>query len=100
MADEFLKHMDERFEHVNQRFDHVNERFNHLNGLADQHLQGIHQRFDDVQRRMQQGFAHVNQRFDELRAEVRSLRTIMFTLYVPIVVAVVGGMVKVLFFSN
>jgi heme/copper-type cytochrome/quinol oxidase subunit 2 len=51
-----------------------------------------------------QRFEQVDKRFDDVQAEIRSLRTIMFTLYVPIVVAVagtfVGVAVKFLFFNS
>ena len=100
---EFMRRMDDRFDHVNQRFDHVNE-------LADQRYDNMNQRFLDLEKRTEQGFVHVEQRFeqvdkrlDDVQAEVRSLRTMMLTLYVPIVIAVAGAIVasavKYLFFS-
>ena len=95
MADEFV-----RTGEFGQFVKRIDERFDHVNELADQRFDSVSQRFFDMQKRMEQGFTHVDQRFDDIRAEVRSLRTIMFTLYVPIVVAVVGAVVKFLFFNN
>ena len=95
MADEFV-----RTGEFGQFVKRIDERFDHLNELADQRFDSVSQRFFDMQKRMEQGFTHVDQRFDDIRAEVRSLRTIMFTLYVPIVVAVVGAVVKFLFFNS
>jgi len=89
----------------------MEERFDHMNELADQRFDSMNQRFLDIEKRMEQLSASVDQRFeqvdkrlDDVQGEIRSLRTIMFTLYVPIVVAVagaiVGAAVKFLFFNN
>lgn len=117
MADEFV-----RTEHFGDFVKRMDERFDHVNELADQRFDSVKQRFLDVEKRMEQGFTHIEQRlddqnkyvhqrfeqvdkrFDDVQAEIRSLRTIMFALYVPIVVAVagaiVGTVVKFLFFNN
>ena len=101
---EFMKRVDERFDHVNE--------------LADQRFDSINQRFLDLEKRMEQGFFHaekareqnfvylnqrlddVSKRFDDVQAEIRSLRTLIVALYTPIILGVLGAVLKYLFFSS
>lgn len=102
MADEYVRvgQFGEFVKRIDERFDHVNE-------LADQRFDSMNQRFLDLEKRMEQGFVHVDRRFEQvdrrldgLQSEIRSLRTLMVALYTPIILGILGAVVKYLFFSN
>ena len=50
---------------------------------------GVNQRFDDMPRR-----------FDSLEKRFDDLRTLMVVMYTPLAIAILGALVKWLFFTN
>ena len=80
MADRFLgveKRMEEGFAHaakereqnfvqLNQRLDDVNNRFDDMNRSVDQRFGQVDKRFDDMNRSMDQRFDQVDKRFDDM----------------------------------
>ena len=57
------------------------------------------ERFDHVDRRFDSLEQRIDQRFDSIQAEMRSMRTMMLALHVPVVVAILGAVAKYLFFD-
>ena len=49
---------------------------------------------------MNRRFDNVSKHFDGVQAEIRSLRTLIVALHTPIVLGVLGAIVKYLFFSS
>ena len=87
---EFVKRMDERFDHVNE--------------LADQRLELINQRLADAEKAREQNFMHINQRFDSLEkrmdqfhADMLQMRNWLAWLYGLMVFGFIGAIALILF---
>lgn len=81
--DEYTKRMDERFDHVVGRTD---------------------ERFYSLEKRMEEGFAHVGQRFDgldrrmdQLHADMLQMRNWLVWLFGLVVFGFIGSIVLILF---
>ena len=64
-----------------------------------QNVVHLGQRFDDLKESFNQRFEGVDQRLDDLRADIRSLRTLVLGLHTPVVLAILGAALKYLFFQ-
>jgi hypothetical protein len=53
-------------------------------------------RLDDLSKRMDAGFARVDRELGELRTEVRDLRQLMFMLWGPTMLGIIGMIATVL----
>ena len=104
--EEFTKRMEQGFHHadqrhndllavMNQRFDQVDQRHKDLLRTLDQRFTESDQRFAQVDQR----FAQVDQRFTELRQDIRTLNTAVQRQMWALIAVVLGGAIKVLFFS-
>ena len=111
---EFVKRVEERFDHANelatQRYDSLNQRLADAEKAREQNLLHVDQRFESVAQRFEsvdqrfesiaQRFESVNQHFANLEKRFDDLRTMLVVMYTPIALAILGAVVKILFFSK
>jgi hypothetical protein len=70
---------------LDDRFNSVDERFN-----------SVDRRFDALESKMDAGFARVDREISDLRTEVRDLRQLMFMLWGPTMLGILGMIATVL----
>lgn len=91
---EFVKRMEERFDHANelaeQRYDSINRRFADAEKARGQNLVHINQRFDGLEKRM-------DQLHDQLHADMLQMRNWLMRLYGLVVFGFIGTIVLILF---
>ena len=91
---EFVKRMEERFDHANeladQRYDSINRRFADAEKAREQNLIHISQRFDGLEKR-------IDQLHDQLYADMRQTRNWLMPLYGLVVFGFIGTIVLILF---
>ena len=96
MDERFLsleKRMEQGFAHAEkareQNFVHLNQRFDDLIQSVNQRFDDISQRFDRLERRMEEGFS-------ELRADMRQMRNWLVWLFGLVVFGFIGSIVLIL----
>jgi hypothetical protein len=62
----------------------------------DDRFNSVDKRFDDLSSKMDAGFARVDREISDLRTEVRDLRQLMFILWGPTMLGILGMIVTVL----
>lgn len=99
MAEEFVRkeHFDEYALRIDERFlgleKQMERGFAHAEKQREQNFVHLNQRFDDMTQ-------SVNQRFDSLENRFDDLRTLMVVMYTPLAIAMLGALVKWIFFPN
>jgi tetrahydromethanopterin S-methyltransferase subunit G len=56
----------------------------------DDRFNSVDKRFDDLESKMDAGFARVDRELGELRTDVRDLRQLMFMLWGPTMLGIIG----------
>ena len=103
MADQYV-----RMEQFGEFVKRVEERFDHANELADQRYDSINRRLADAEKAREQNLVHINQRFDGLEkrmdqfhdqfhADMRQMRNWLMRLYGLVVFGFIGAIVLMLF---
>ena len=110
MAEEFVRkeHFDEYALRIDERFLGLEKRmeqgFAHAEKQREQSLVHLNQRFDDMTQSVNQRFndmtQNVNRRFDSLEKRFDDLRTLMVVMYTPLAIAILGALVKWIFFPD
>ncbi|HEX4463479.1 MAG TPA: hypothetical protein VH042_02425 [Solirubrobacterales bacterium] len=62
----------------------------------DDRFNSVDKRFDDLSSKMDAGFARVDREISDLRTEVRDLRQLMFILWGPTMLGILGMIATVL----
>lgn len=99
MAEEFVRkeHFDEYALRIDERFlgleKQMEQGFAHAEKQREQNFVHLNQRFDDMTQ-------SVNRRFDSLENRFDDLRTLMVVMYTPLAIAMLGALVKWIFFPN
>jgi hypothetical protein len=62
----------------------------------DDRFNSVEKRFDDLSSKMDAGFARVDREISDLRTEVRDLRQLMFILWGPTMLGILGMIATVL----
>jgi len=62
-------------------------------------VKGVNDRFDAVNRRVDDLKAEMNHRFDAMNHRFDDLRSMLIFMYTPVVVAILAAVVKMFFFS-
>ena len=82
----------------------MDERFDHVNELADQRFDAIQQRLVDAEKAREQNPVHIDQRFDglekrmdQLHADMLQMRNWLARLYGLMVVGSIGLFASILF---
>ena len=101
---EFVKRMEDASTHANEladeRYDSINRRLADAEKAREQNLVHVNQRFEQIDKRFGDMNQSMNQRFDSLERRFDDLRTMMVVMYTPIALAILGAVIKILFFSN
>lgn len=99
--DEYAKRMDERFDHANalaeQRHESINQRLADAEKAREQNLVHITQRFDDLKDGIGQRFDSLERRMDQFHADMRQMRGWLIWLFGLVVFGFLGSIVLILF---
>jgi hypothetical protein len=66
----------------------------------DDRFNSVDKRFDGLESKMDAGFARVDRELSDLRTEVRDLRQLMFMLWGPTMLGIIGMIATVLITNN
>lgn len=99
--DEFAKRMDERFDHANalaeQRHDSISQQLADAEKAREENLIHIGQRFDDMKEGVNQRFDSLERHMDQIHADMRQMRGWLIWLFGLVVFGFLGSIVLILF---
>ena len=99
--DEFARRMDERFDPANvlaeQRYDSINQRLADAEKTREQNLIHTSQRFGDLKEGINQRFDSLEKHMDQIHADMRQMRGWLIWLFGLAVFGFLGSIVLILF---